>query len=79
MNNVQAYLIAYPAPGETMEFRTYNFEEVHKFKQTCKEHGIPFSVHFRQPPADRSAYIQNKSLLVRTINTIKKCLTSPIF
>lgn len=47
MNDHQlAYLTAYTPQG-VMEYRTTNFEEVYKFKKTCKEIGCDYAVRFR--------------------------------
>ena len=68
MNNAQAYLVAYTESGR-MEYRTYNYEEVYKFKKICASNNIPHSVHFRKPPEDTKAYIRNPWTIIKSFFT----------
>lgn len=65
----QAYLVAYTSDGN-MQYRTYDYSEVYRFKKICKENNIMYSVHFRQPPTEvkeRKSYIRNPWAAIRSI------------
>ena len=65
MNKQQAYLTAYTPTG-TLKYKTYNFEEVYKFKKLCKEKDIPHAVRFRNVKPTNE-YIVNKNKIVKTV------------
>ena len=58
-----AYLIAYTNQG-VMEYRTTNYEEVYKFKATCKKINCPYAVRFRKATTT-SDYVNNGNPIVR--------------